>query len=1735
MSQCTFRLFVSSTFSDMVAERNALQQRVFPRLRQLAAARGWRFQPVDLRWGVSEEASLDQRAMPICLEELRRCQQTSPKPNFLILLGDRYGWRPLPYRIPVSEYKSFLALADPEEEGLLQQWYRQDNNTVPPAYILKPRQGEFADYVNWEKVERRLRSFFVAAVTRLGLQGDQQVPYTASATEQEILAGTLQVADAADHVVCCIREITNLPENDSAADFTDQLADGTTDDIAQKQLSDLKARLQTKLEGRALSYQTCWQEAGLDTSYLDQFCEDVYSRLEILFKTQMAATEQVAPLDRELLAQASFKQQRSSVFIGQLEALDLIQCYLDKPEEEARPLSFVQNREETGCLLGIVGVGGSGKSALMAKVIQDAEQVSTSHIIYRFIGATPSSSNLHSLIAGLHRQVSQAFGVDKEPPSELDELVESFNSLLREAGPEQPLHLFLDALDQLSPADNARRLSWLPIRLPPHVYLIVSVLSGPIADTLRGLVRSAFPSPIADKLSSWMLIELKAMSPSEGTVLLESWLSQAGRTLQASQQQAVLDSFNGCGLPLYLKLAVEEAKRWTSWQEPQTFGSDVDGIINDLFTGLEKEHGTLLTQCSLGYLAAARNGLTEDEMLDLLSGDEELFQNILESIHHDLPEQRLPAVLWSRFYEDLAPYLTERQADGATLITFFHRQLAEVARNTFLTPAVKDGRHQHLAHYFAEQPLLGESGSLDKPNARKTAELPYQYAEGRQEQELEQLLTNFEFVITKCAADQLEGLVQDYDRASQCLSQPGQDFLLWNSFLNSQLHILRKGNKGWSAYKILLQLAIEHADDSPVTLGAEAFLAEGKCNWAWLRLEHRPRNVSIDPCLAVMEAGHNLIGVHALSGDRFLSWGDGLLLWRNSGKTLEVLSESHFLSVHLLPDGRFLSQDYVELRLWANDGKPLVVMRGDWDVSDVHLLPDGRFLSRAYSGELGLWANDGKPLAVMKSKWAISGVHPLPDGRFLSWAMNGELRLWASDGELLVVMKGHKCRLQHVHLLPDGRFLSWEVGHGEWRLWANDGKALAVRRGKITLGKIFDDLNPPVEMLRDEIISSPNRFLWWFRCVIDMLMPLSEADKRGLTIRRRLYMEGGRGRRRNMLSGDLVYFLPDGCFLSYSLPCDVRLFTSDGKLLVVLDEGTGNCSLRPLSDGRALLCGSSGDLRLIAGRKSLAVLIGHEANVLDTHPLPDGRFLSWDSWGDLRLWTNDGRPLAVMKHRKGVGGIHSLSDGRFLSWAESGELRLWASDGSPLAVLGGHQNRVLGCLLLPCGRLLSWSEDRELRLWAGDSKILDYRERHEDRINGFEPLSDGRFLSWSEDGDLRLWASDGKCVAVLEGHENGVKGCHPLLDGRFLSWSEDGNLRLWASDGKSLAVLVGHTSGVKECFLLPGGRFLSYSEGEDLRLWANDGKPFAVMKLPREGEGGGHTFRILPDGRFLSWVAYKDHQMCLWSNDGNYMMLEGHIGAIEDVHVFPDGRLLSRSDENLRLWAGDGRSLAVLDGGIAGFLGGIEIVPDGRFLSYNYQNPLRLWACDGKSQAVLETDGMYIHGFCFFPDGRFLAWGGGIIRDESELRLWAGDGKLLAVMTAPPSFRGEIHSLPNGRFVSRTTTGGQLWENDGRLVTSSSEDLLSIDPVAWLSSFSKFSLGELYDDNAVCLEGIEKDLLWYGQSSCWEAFLRADGVAGINQRGGQVCILQTYMGNRRVTLDELKRGLLLASASDHLS
>jgi hypothetical protein len=114
-----FRVFVSSTFTDMKEERRILQRDVFPKLEKYCEERGARFQGVDLRWGVNEELQFEQKTLQTCFNEIDRCQKISPKPNFLILLGDKYGWQPVPEKIPGDEMELIKQQLTPVDTAFL--------------------------------------------------------------------------------------------------------------------------------------------------------------------------------------------------------------------------------------------------------------------------------------------------------------------------------------------------------------------------------------------------------------------------------------------------------------------------------------------------------------------------------------------------------------------------------------------------------------------------------------------------------------------------------------------------------------------------------------------------------------------------------------------------------------------------------------------------------------------------------------------------------------------------------------------------------------------------------------------------------------------------------------------------------------------------------------------------------------------------------------------------------------------------------------------------------------------------------------------------------------------------------------------------------------------------------------------------------------------------------------------------------------------------------------------------------------------------------------------------------------------------------------------------------------------------------------------------------------------------------------------------------------------------------
>lgn len=83
------RIFISSTFKDMKAERDFLMRMVFPKLQQIAAERNVGVVPLDLRWGITQSEAENGKVLEVCLREI-----DNSRPFFIGILGDRYGWCP---------------------------------------------------------------------------------------------------------------------------------------------------------------------------------------------------------------------------------------------------------------------------------------------------------------------------------------------------------------------------------------------------------------------------------------------------------------------------------------------------------------------------------------------------------------------------------------------------------------------------------------------------------------------------------------------------------------------------------------------------------------------------------------------------------------------------------------------------------------------------------------------------------------------------------------------------------------------------------------------------------------------------------------------------------------------------------------------------------------------------------------------------------------------------------------------------------------------------------------------------------------------------------------------------------------------------------------------------------------------------------------------------------------------------------------------------------------------------------------------------------------------------------------------------------------------------------------------------------------------------------------------------------------------------------------------------------
>lgn len=740
MQSKTFRIFISSTFSDLIEERNILQNEVFPEIKSFCNSYGYGFEPIDLRWGVSSEAGIDHKTMEICINEVEKVFNY-PKPNFLIMLGNRYGWIPIPTEIEDKYFEKLMEKVTHKEKEFLNKWYRKDENTIPSQYILQAIDevvDNKDDYENeWQKNEVLLLSIILKHKDIF----PKELHIGKSATEQEIIKGVLKPASKIQHddanVLCMVRDIENI----------DSVEDSMFLDDDQDKLNALKHRLENcevaNVKYNKLKAKFIEKEGILkpDKEYLEDYAIAVKKFLKTNIQKEIDKLSSNFSKNENLIHER-FMRDRAEVFIGRVEIISAVNTYI-ACDDSNHP--FV-----------VYGESGVGKSALISKIIRTIEAYTPKvKLLYRFIGISEISSQPKSLLDNLIVELQEILNIkDADIVKDYSASVNRFISLLNEYAQKssQKLVVVVDALDQF---ETKTSLEWIESKLPKNVKIIVSTLSSEYGEYFN-ILKTKTPAE--------NIYKVEKLDLDDGEEIINAWLHIQHKKLTEEQHKHILNLFKHNGLPLYLKIIFDQALTWRSYDDKYKSFNDENLVdaIRSFFDTLvrQKHHPKTLVEHTLGYISASKSGLSENELVEILSSDHIVMSDI-SNPYHKLPlvdtVNKLPAAVWSRLYYDLLKYFTFVEFDGISLVNFYHRKIKENTRD-FYYIINKELYHTNLLEYFWNQPLV--YNETNATNLRKLSELPYHCIESNSYSKFIELY-DLDFINEKINNSQKENMLNE--------------------------------------------------------------------------------------------------------------------------------------------------------------------------------------------------------------------------------------------------------------------------------------------------------------------------------------------------------------------------------------------------------------------------------------------------------------------------------------------------------------------------------------------------------------------------------------------------------------------------------------------------------------------------------------------------------------------------------------------------------------------------------------------------------------------------------------------------------------------------------------------------------------------------------------------------------------------------------------------------------------
>lgn len=808
-------------------ERNCLMENVYPKIKEYCKEKhGLEFQVVDMRWGVRDEATDDHMTTELCMNEIKNCQRLSVGPNFVTFLGQKYGYRPIPTYIESQEFSKIIGILNElnvSEVELLYTWYREDTNAIPSTFILQPISSILIHFNNkkepdlmqkdqsiWWETLGKLQQVLRLAANELYKRGlmtnDEKHNYFMAVTEREVINGVLKLKETRNTCLAYVRQIQkiNMSNTKQVSKFVDLLPDGEVDAEAAQMLADLRdERLVTKIHpDNIIKFKLSWSDReGLNEDdhyeYLITFINHFYRNIVKLVRRAMRKQDvsSFGKIVTEILQHGHACSSVSKIFLGREAELQSIKEYV------------------TGSLnrpLILHGAGGSGKTCLLAKaasMVRSWLGKDKCILVLRFLGTTPDSSSVIPALTSICQQLAYNYTLPMDDmPDDLIPLMFYYKQLLLNASHDQPLIIFLDSVDQLDGPMVSLRLSWLTYELPDHVKIVISTSSDGGPHSSSGAIEEyKFLKKALEKTDA-IFLEVKTLDRQLAVDVITAMLKDKFRTLTRLQWDVVNSTIDHCTLPIFLKLVCARVSAWKSYSLATQLPWSVMESIMNLFDRVELQHGKTLVSYALSYITASKCGLSESELEDLISLDDIVLNDIFQ--YHLPPIRRIPPLLWTRIRSDLPNYLSERDADGVSVMNWYHRQFREASIIRYLNDTETTKYfHSMIADYFIgtwgggtpkpfqyteiqksrfnltsdegaadrKVPLqpnvyYGSDGQIVRFNGRKFGELPFHLTRSQRFSDLfSMVLFNYEWLHSKLSCCPLQSVLTDFEDARKQL------------------------------------------------------------------------------------------------------------------------------------------------------------------------------------------------------------------------------------------------------------------------------------------------------------------------------------------------------------------------------------------------------------------------------------------------------------------------------------------------------------------------------------------------------------------------------------------------------------------------------------------------------------------------------------------------------------------------------------------------------------------------------------------------------------------------------------------------------------------------------------------------------------------------------------------------------------------------------------------------------